>query len=667
MRDEPTQHDLTRSSVDDAALEVFLTEILGGGRPVDQTDIILQRLQNEPADSLAENRLGMGVDGAARSKKRRAFSVAILGIAALAAATLLLVSVRDLNDQDPNSEVAGVTGEPEQNSSANPAAMDDTLRNDLANSTAVDPSYPLDLPASTTDLANANEPNDLVPFANTKESPLTPEQSFRYTAELLTQAKVLPPVADREPVIRKQLGEHFLAAWKQVDVQPTALATSDEVASRLESLLSIEIDPTKEINATTVQAQLKTEAARDAISQLLLEQLLGRDWKPLDKTERETLQQFVSDALNEDAGFDVIVTQLFASAPEKSTAPWIWQKSLRGDSGLELTQQVAHSLLDVDAGCARCHDHPLDSKLQQSDYWAFASVLQRGVAKDPTSPKDLFYELADGRQRYAEPAIPAAWLGLVPENQTDLKLTELRAVSSYWKNNPRLAQSLVNRLWSAVYGRPLTGAVSDPDAPPSEQEFTQIRDYLASQTRAYDFNISKLVSWIVTAPPMHQSQALDARSQEGIWASNVELANAESKERVFAAFPAATESLPLEGLVDLAMQWNGGNNINAVPATLAQPIATEYTKPYVRRKPDVSLEDWLRTTFPTSHETSATIPAQWLHSIDSYDEQALHLFYAAGYWTPSKQQREAAENLRASSDDPAVALRQLWWTLRNAR
>ncbi len=56
----------------------------------------------------------------------------------------------------------------------------------------------------------------------------------------------------------------------------------------------------------------------------------------------------------------------------------------------------------------------------QQDYWGFAALLSRGVSRDaeghvtidpePNTSKPLFYELADGRQRLAEPFVSKQWM-----------------------------------------------------------------------------------------------------------------------------------------------------------------------------------------------------------------------------------------------------------------
>ncbi len=687
MRDQQNESEMSNDGAEDRALDAFLTEAFGGPSPPDLSDRVLARLYNQPLPTPA----AVSVHKPNNERPRRNLGALLSLVAAIAAALAVAVALREpparpggpgLASEQDAEQGAQADDSRSAEDKQQPAAAATNRGRTPSQSTADETEATTD-PTSLPEAFAVTPPNrrrplsmETVPFgANAVAARSETETAWTKTP----RAEPQPPAA-----IGKELELRFQQAWEHLAVQPTAAAEPAEIAGRLRERLSIDAAPGQATDASAIARLARSQEASETIARRLLVELLGPAWQRLKTEPRQTLTQFVSYAIQTGQPFDETIEQLFVGGnlPSAHDASQVWLTSLAGERSVPITQQVGHGLLDLDLGCARCHDHPIDSQIHQQDFWGLAAVFENGLqysrgkagepvveptASSPT-PKGLFYELQDGRQRVALPAMPAQWLDLQPEaGDAPESLTGLDAVAEQWRDNPRLARSLVNRVWSAVYGRPLTGAVSDPDAPPHEAHFVELRDYLAAQTRAHDFSLADLVSWVVTAPPMRRSVVLEPLSDRAAFASDEQLAKAEFLHRTFAGFDSSPSELRFEGLLSMASRWNGGGAIQSLPA-LAQPIDSDANIVVPQRPSDAErLEKWLRASFPESQGTDTDLPAQWLASIDDFDQQAKHLYYAAGFWKPSEKQLRAATELNESAGNSGIALKQLWWALRKSR
>jgi hypothetical protein len=111
----------------------------------------------------------------------------------------------------------------------------------------------------------------------------------------------------------------------------------------------------------------------------------------------------------------------------------------------DLSEFFARTVLGTRVECARCHNHPYD-RWTRADYHAFAAAFaRRGTIPDPKTGKD----------------VTARPLGV---KQTLSANADTRKALADWATgpqNPRLAESLANRLWKELFGRGLVEPVDD--------------------------------------------------------------------------------------------------------------------------------------------------------------------------------------------------------------
>lgn len=681
------------SASEDTLLDAFLSEAFGRSGPPDVTASVLAQVAagNRVSPALAGS---LSIERPVGNRHRLAAAISLIAASVAVLAVGFALRGRDggLNHADlaahglsgdrlegrpHDSEIrhspqvdpppAGHSGEKPQPSAvvADPTSSSPQLLGS-ANVDSGDPQRGAANPSQPTKpAAGTGEPRSLA----MDTLPFSPATAVNRPGVELPVPQRPQREKDTTKTIQATIKQRLADAWKEFEIQPTGETTPEKMVVRLQERLAIQLPPEAVDDAARIADALRGEVPSRVVSQRLLLQVLGPGWKRLSGESQDHLTNFVATSLADGKPFDELIRQFFVTQEEGSpayAASKAWLSALAGQRSVTLTQQIGRGLLDMDLACARCHDHPIDSRVQQHEFWTFAAVFHgRG--------EGLYYERPDGRQRIALPNIPHRWVWQDQPAVPSESASEVPAIANSselatrWISSPQLARSIVNRAWTAIYGRPLTGSASEPDAPPHSDFLAELRDYLADQLLAEDFDVVGLFSWIATAPPMRLEAVLESLSDEARFASQQELAAADFKHRVFAGFESPPKRLDFDGLLALAQQWNGGT-IVAGPNVLAQARDVDLTKTVVAHPSHSErVQRWLRSSFPAPRQDHAALPAQWLESIDDYDQQVLHLFYAAGYWKPTETQLAGAMQLRSTSESDFAALRQLWWILRNSQ
>lgn len=136
--------------------------------------------------------------------------------------------------------------------------------------------------------------------------------------------------------------------------------------------------------------------------------------------------------------------------------------SLAGPRSIAISEQLGHTFLDMNLSCGRCHNHPLDGRVGQEDYWQFTAAFETGlqwsvdadgavridsVVDQELEPRVVFYETIDGRQRVAMAGVPGKWLGAgLKENTVDtfdqssvVAASEIARLADSMAGSPQLA------------------------------------------------------------------------------------------------------------------------------------------------------------------------------------------------------------------------------------
>ncbi|WP_164104355.1 DUF1549 domain-containing protein [Candidatus Laterigemmans baculatus] len=553
----------------------------------------------------------------------------------------------------------------------------------------------------------------------------------RDPAEALASAAPIDPAAAYPPPPEPLADEAIVAridallasAWQSTGTEPTAEVDAATWNARLNQLLGTTVAlaegdsarPSARVGVSeSIRRALQDPRARQTVSRKFARTLLGRvGTEQLSESQREAFARWLSPAIGGEVAFDAVAAEMLtargSSAPEAEdfNPASVWLSGLAGPRSVPLVEQFGHAMLDMDLRCGRCHDHPLDGRVWQNQYWELNAVFQtslrwsanRGralrVETVPPSARGadavVFFELPDGRQRAVPPRAAWQWIAGSAESddaeQIARQAGDLEGLAAALDNNPQLARAAVNRLWETVYGGPLIGSAADPSAPPESEPLLELQAELAAQLRAHDFNLARALSWIAAAAPMRLKAPAALEAERYELASDAELRGAGEQLRQYAAYPPALPRQEFSGLVAMVQRWSGEPTALAPRPDVLLGQAADSQQPDPKRpnpkQPDSQQPDskrkpsGQRTPQPPAggaeaqvlraiYDSSATTdPVPWLSRVGSsedYDERALHLFYLAGYWNPSASQRAAAESLRSGGDDQA-ALSRLWWIL----
>lgn len=470
----------------------------------------------------------------------------------------------------------------------------------------------------------------------------------------------------REGLAGPSLGEfdqQFVSYWSAIGVSPAPVVDPATWANRIADRFGITIsEPSGD--QESIGHDFADEAACGELAKRLVAQLSAGL-----NLEAERLDQLVDEATAVISRGDRI---------DRWLADWITASqpgvgSVAGvDHASRMGEWAAGRILGADIGCARCHDSPIDSRYSQQDYWAMSSLFV------PPGDSPLFYELADGRQRVADPGVPSRWLGVTPGNEPDVRAVTPEQLGELVIGNRQVARTLANHLWAIGFGSPLVAAASSPIAPPRDDAIERALEMLSDRLIATDFDIRSAADWVIHCDPMRRGAPVELRDQAWQFASEASLAKASLAQRSFAAAKAPWPKASQGQL--LAMM---GSRTNLVPAKievrdalLAQPIGIGADLNQSGGSPPgnpapantVSAEDHWWAQWLADREA---LRGGWMETLRDPTQQVRHAFYAAGHRSVNEDQMRWTEDiLGAATDAQSVrrdAIAKIHWVIQNAK
>jgi len=213
---------------------------------------------------------------------------------------------------------------------------------------------------------------------------------------------------------------------------------------------------------------------------------------------------WIRDSLASNKPYDQFVAEIItASGSQNENPPTVWYRTVRKPT--EYVESVAQAFLGVRIQCAQCHHHPTEN-WSQADYFSLAAVFGRvgrkGGFADAEVPTNEMIYLAE-RGEIVHPrtgqVLPPRPLGDEPFALTHGEDPRLQLAA--WlaqPDNPFLARTLVNRLWSHFMGRGLIHPVDDARStnPPSNPELLEM---LSNAFISSQFDIKQVIRLITTS------------------------------------------------------------------------------------------------------------------------------------------------------------------------
>jgi hypothetical protein len=173
---------------------------------------------------------------------------------------------------------------------------------------------------------------------------------------------------------------------------------------------------------------------------------------------------------------------------------------------VELASSVSQLFLGTRLECAKCHHHPFEV-WSQDDFYGFAAVFSRvkrkgtGLSPPISGSEEMIFTVSTGQLKHGRTGENVAPKLLTGEALTLGPADDPRERLADWMvapENPYLARTMANRVWSELMGQGLVDPVDDLRAtnPPSNGP---LLDYLADDFRQHNYDIKHLIRRIMSS------------------------------------------------------------------------------------------------------------------------------------------------------------------------
>ncbi len=280
--------------------------------------------------------------------------------------------------------------------------------------------------------------------------------------------------------------------------------------------------------------------------------LIGRTGGTQPKTlvNREGMEQYVSDSLKYNKPYDQMAKELITAVGScrpgdkdfNGAANFLADKM--ADNGVQATAKTSQVFLGMEVQCTQCHNHPFN-EYKQNQFWEMNAFFRqtkveriddsvgkkrrfvgrmvnvdfKGESGDPNKA-EIYYELRNGKLKVAYPvfvdgtSLASLYAskgedfgdhGMLKDVNRREELTKLILASREFD------RAIVNRMWAHFLGFGFTKPIDDigPHNPPSNPE---LLDQLGKSFRESDFDLKKLMRWIVLSEPYSLSSQISAES-----------------------------------------------------------------------------------------------------------------------------------------------------------
>ncbi len=463
--------------------------------------------------------------------------------------------------------------------------------------------------------------------------------------------------------------QQLVAYWQAVGAQPAPHAAPEAWSDRVTDRFGVPIEPTSAGGVSSKRVTADRWADRGA-AEALAARLVDSLTDGLRPSEEDRARWVASatPVVAQGGRFDHWLAD-WALGDDGPVASSSLPADHRGE-------WFATRVVGASVGCARCHDSKIESQFTQADFWAVAAVF----SDDPQQP--TFYELADGRQRVADPHVPSRWFGQSSETIEEPPVASRDDVKRMLVGNRQVARNLANLIWEIGFGYPMIAPVSSPIAPPQDDSLERALDMLGDHLLASSFDVRAVAAWVASSEPMQRG--LPKIFEDGQWqyADETRLAEASFAQRSFAAARVHWPSATRERLVATldSRENSRPRTLGTQDKMLAQPLIVAPSRigslpsgssPSADAAPvarPADPEDFWWAQWLADREA---LRGGWLASISDSDQRLRHVFHAAGYREVTPEQVDFARSLLAPADAPAKqrheALTKAFWVIQNSR
>lgn len=330
-------------------------------------------------------------------------------------------------------------------------------------------------------------------------------------------------MADQEIVAR--IDRLLAESWEASGVTPSKTATRATVTRRLFLDVIGRIPSVTELAQSERTGSRGTDPRADLVDDLLDRPAFARFWsanwtnlligRSADPgVNRGALEKFLRDRFAGNEPWNETVAELIgAEGTTHENGAVNFLVAHLNNQAVPATAVTARCFLGLQVQCTQCHDHPFDNSLSQDQFWTLNSFFKQtrrerlpgrnGWALVSTSGGGpTHYETNKGLMKTAYPEFGGHSIDPGANVNRRRELAEIVAR----QDNRQLSRAMVNRVWHHFFGFGFTSPIDDmgPHNSPTHPELLEL---LADQFRAHDFDLRKLISWVVRS----QAYGLDSR------------------------------------------------------------------------------------------------------------------------------------------------------------
>ena len=248
-----------------------------------------------------------------------------------------------------------------------------------------------------------------------------------------------------------------------------------------------------------------------------------------------TFRDWLAERFNANQGWDRLTTDILTASGDRNQNPAtvFWLSNTEGKGRIIAENKVATAasqlFLGVKLECCECHNHPFDTELKQTDFWATAAFFttthtdgtqKKAVQQDGAVPGVFENQTADRPRGKASKEFAPAGSIVIPESKGTVVSakfllqdkgpeagSQLRPAFAAWltsTENPYFAKAAANRLWASFFGR---GVIDPADDLRSTEGAThpELLDALAAEMAASHFDLKHLIRCVCNSRTYQRS------------------------------------------------------------------------------------------------------------------------------------------------------------------
>lgn len=371
------------------------------------------------------------------------------------------------------------------------------------------------------------------------EKPGTGSNLETEPAKQTEPAKILLAPTGIEPNLVIDL--YIQKRWKERNLQSAGRADDDQFARRIYLDLIGRIPSLEELNR--FRANRSSRKREQLVDQLLNSQdharffatlfdslLMGRG-KPKVYANRAKHKwlDYLETAFSENRPWSQVVAEILEARPgSEKSAGATWYLYERNNNYQSIAESIGPGFFGVRIECAQCHDHPLAGEIEQRHYWGLVAFFRRGknvltpagprIAESAVGGFEEFTDLSgtahpnhlvflgnlrvdekrplNGRSQQ-EKENDSLYLKKTGNEPRVPKFSRRKAfVDHIVAGNPRIAETMVNRIWALLLGRGLVHPHDRMDSahPPSHPDLLL---WLARDFEDHNQDVRRLIRQIV--------------------------------------------------------------------------------------------------------------------------------------------------------------------------